>query len=562
MLQDEFILLGKHIAAGATFSSNFTLWKEAGYFDSSAETKPLLHLWSLGIEEQFYLIWPLLLWGAWRVRVNLFIVVLSVAILSFSMNLREVHQDAIATFYSPQTRFWELLAGSLLSYGMLYAKSPRFFDNNQIAKRLSNFISLIGILLLLVGACFIRKGVPFPGWLALMPVLAAMLLILAGPDAWCNRKILSNKVLVWFGLISFPLYLWHWPLLSFARIVQSETPSFTIRAMAVLISVILGWLTFSFVEKPIRYSNHKLLSAQTLCVCLGVVGIIGFFVYKGNFYSDLINKQVNEKLDIVEYAQRCNQGTINPIIVSGCLLQKDDGKNTIALIGDSHAGHLFSGLSQRVASSDGVALFNFNCAAPFINVSTGVSSDKTVRENSYKSINKALEYAANQENIDTVVLAHHPECSYKDAIDKSNPSKLIFKDVISDGLRRTLDYLVGKSKNVVIVLDNPTLPIDPKQCVNRPFRIELKDNQCSFSREIFDRDSAVVEYNNIVKSVLKDFPEVAVVDLSEDLCDKETCYLSKGGKLLYEDGSHLSYSGSKFVAPSIINAVQRARGNI
>ena len=116
LLADEYKQLGKHIAAGAGFVSNLILWSESGYFDIAAETKPLLHLWSLGIEEQFYIAWPVLLWAAWKKKFNLFTISLALFFVSFGLNLSKYRVDGVADFYSPQTRFWELLAGSLLAY--------------------------------------------------------------------------------------------------------------------------------------------------------------------------------------------------------------------------------------------------------------------------------------------------------------------------------------------------------------------------------------------------------------------------------------------------------------
>ena len=209
LLADEYKQLGKHIAAGAGFISNFTLWNEAGYFDNSADTKPLLHLWSLGIEEQFYIVWPLLLWFAWKRKFNLLTITIVVAIASFVLNIKGIKHDMVATFYSPQTRFWELLSGSLLAWVTLYKKdsfanvkhkvdwwlSRIVYSEKQGAdgKTLSKVLSFIGLLLLVYGFWIINKELSFPGKWALVPVLGAVLIIIAGSKAWVNRTILSNN---------------------------------------------------------------------------------------------------------------------------------------------------------------------------------------------------------------------------------------------------------------------------------------------------------------------------------------------------------------------------------
>lgn len=125
LLADDYKQLGKHMAAGAGFASNIVLWNESGYFDKAAETKPLLHLWSLGIEEQFYIVWPLLLWFAWKSRFNLLAMTFSVVAVSFVLNVRGIRTDAVAAFYSPQTRFWELLVGSVLAWLTLHKRNVK-----------------------------------------------------------------------------------------------------------------------------------------------------------------------------------------------------------------------------------------------------------------------------------------------------------------------------------------------------------------------------------------------------------------------------------------------------
>src|SRR5262249_5222476 len=173
LLADEYKQLGKHIAAGAGFVSNIVSWNEAGYFDNSAETKPLLHLWSLGIEEQFYIVWPLLLWLAWKRKFNLLTITILVAVVSFYLNAKGIKEDAVATFYSPQTRFWELFCGSLLAWFPVYKKGAYDTIKTKLdgwlatavyrekpepdGKTLSNVLSFVGLLLLVYGFWRIEK---------------------------------------------------------------------------------------------------------------------------------------------------------------------------------------------------------------------------------------------------------------------------------------------------------------------------------------------------------------------------------------------------------------------
>ena len=314
MIAEELNQLGKQIAAGAFFFTNFLLRGEAGYFDQSAEYKPLLHLWSLGIEEQFYIFWPLLVWLAWKSKINLLTLTFIIVLVSFYLNIHRITIDPVGTFYLPQTRFWELLCGSVLAKLVITPAIPprirRFlnrgvFHNSSkyFSETLCHLYSLLGILLLTLGFFMFDSTMVYPGFWAIIPVISTMLIIIAGPRAWINRNILSHKFLIWFGLISFPLYLWHWPLISFSWIIVGEAPSTIVRLGVIVLSVALALLTTQLIEKPFRYGNSR-IRLKTLCLCAGIaiVGLSGLVLNHANLSNSHNFKDLAIKREGFEYA--------------------------------------------------------------------------------------------------------------------------------------------------------------------------------------------------------------------------------------------------------------------
>jgi peptidoglycan/LPS O-acetylase OafA/YrhL len=271
----EFKALGKHVLGAATFISNFLLWNESGYFDRIAESKPLLHLWSLGIEEQYYIFWPLILSIAWRYKRSLPVVIFSIGTASFLFSLLELKVHPVATFYSPVTRMWELMIGSALAYVFTVRVGRRCPSDAVI----SMFLSPIGAILLLTGFLSITAGRSFPGWWATLPTFGSVLLIAGGSGSWVNRWLLSNRWMVLVGKISYPLYLWHWPLLSFAQILYAGSPPLAVKIFLLLAAFLLAWITFRFIERPIRYGDRMSSATMPLVAIAVVIALMGAFIY-------------------------------------------------------------------------------------------------------------------------------------------------------------------------------------------------------------------------------------------------------------------------------------------
>ena len=275
MLPAPYAALSRDVAASAAFAANIALLLQSGYFDIESAKKPLLHLWSLGIEEQFYLFWPLILMLAARQRWSLRWVAVAIAVASFVLNVALIGSDPVATFYLPFTRAWELLAGAVLACGW------NRIDQSEAA---GNRRAIAGVVLIVAAAAMLNVHRAFPGWWALLPV-AGSALLLSAQASWINRAVLSWPPMVWIGLISYPLYLWHWPLLVMFAIIKFEPLTLIDRELILLSSALLAWGTYWFIERPFRFGRPVPIKAASLAGAMAVVAIAGVIVVEGRGFD-------------------------------------------------------------------------------------------------------------------------------------------------------------------------------------------------------------------------------------------------------------------------------------
>lgn len=361
----EYKAVGKHALAGSFFVSNFAFWQEAGYFDASAVEKPLLHLWSLAIEEQFYMFWPLVLVVLHRVGQpkRIWIAALLLASLAFNLWLVRL-DDPNPAFYNPLGRFWEMMMGAFLA-----ASRPAPGTTVQHAGARVQWLSTAGVVLMAAVMVKLDPERRFPGGWAFAATLATCLMIAAGPRGWFNRYVLSSKPMVWIGLISYPLYLWHWPLLAYPHIENGGVPPALHQVGWVLLAVLLAWLTYRLVETPIRFGHWRQWRFTTVALSAGVAmtGLTGFTIYKQDGQPERLQRlaanqpgQDGTPEQIQALLKTLSSKGGRPAIIEGwrdgdCMLDYklpashykpfcvEQKRPLVFLWGDSHAGSLYPG---------------------------------------------------------------------------------------------------------------------------------------------------------------------------------------------------------------------------
>lgn len=528
LLAPEYENLGKHVAASTTFVPNFSLWGEAGYFDSAAELKPLLHLWSLGIEEQFYIFWPLLVSLLWRRGLSIPKLLIFISVLSFSVNIASTFTVPIAAFYSPLSRFWELMIGAGLSY--LSRQNPQFLT------RYANTRSVAGVCLMTFCTMVLSTQRAFPGWWALLPTVGAALVISAGRESWLNRKLLSSPPLVWIGKISYPLYLWHWPLISMAWIVGDGSPPARVRIGLVCLAFALAAVTYQFVEKPIqRDQRNAWIRVRHICASMFVVGLCGAWLYYSNGFRF---RTIEGNPAGFDYDLASDEGFFK------CFLNEDekppfnslcDGARSgfsrplVLIWGDSHAQSLALGLLEQSKLHDfDLARFTASACPPIIGFE--VTSRPQCR-----LINQTVADKIKQLRPQTVLLSafwylYNGHEGY---------SKLDY-----DKLRATITFLKQQQiSNIILVGQLPTFLIDEPKVGNRTFVSGRVD------RTFYKFNYASAAVNNDLRSFAIE-SQVNFLSPLDIVCNDQGCLISTSRTAqvpLAWDYGHLTKAGANFV---------------
>ena len=566
---DEYKMLAKLIMGGTSFSANFVLWKQAGYFDSAAETKPLLHLWSLAIEEQFYIVWPLVLQWVWRLPKTLILrIIVGLSVISLLFSLWLVRHDTVADFYSPLSRFWELSIGSLMAFS-------RQQTSVGFIKRHQNLLAGLGLCLILTALFALDRHASFPGAWALLPTVGAVCLMLAGTGnqtAWLNQHVLANPLMIWIGLISYPLYLWHWPLLTFAHIAESSLPDPSIRLSMLAISVILAWVSYRFIELPVRASRGQASRrwVVALSIALLMVFLAGWLISSQHgFKFRTLSRLDGDVTTMVLGADRdtlLNEcGLAEPAKTLKWEFCKSSSGQQVAryvVIGDSKAEALFYGLARESKPVDGILIGS---------VGAPDASKDPLSANQQKN-RIALETVVNNPNLERVYLVKALRTLFKTNQETGfiEPEAEEKYTHLLSSYSQAIKKLEDAGKIVVFVVDNPTLP-DPHSCIsggmtssellNKVFR-RKPNPKCQLTYS--DHLEGTKAYRQFISRLQQQHPNLVVYDPATLLCDTKNNLCtpqSKTGQYFYSYSDHISDYANSLIARELKGAKKGARLN-
>ena len=533
LLPEDLDRLGESTISVAVFGSNLYFWQIAGYFTPEAHEMPLLHTWSLAVEEQFYILWPVVLSGLMFFKSRRLLVAAFGAAFICSIALNEwlIQRDSIsAAFYLAPARAWELLLGAAL----VLNGSGSFGNRTQ-----RNLLSTIGLALIAYAVFVFDKDTPFPGVYALLPCAGTALLILTGKDQGSFvSKFLSTRLLVFIGLISYSLYLWHWPLISYFTYLnfRAPTPGETIVMVAACFA--LSILSWKFVELPFRKKRHKgIESSQVVwrgAVAVLVTLLVGTSAVASSGFPKRLNDEalavVNQPSALHPTARECLAGPRANEPLPGCLLgdHSDTRKYQVVLWGDSHAAH-FMPTIEKLAEEGGWIARQMTMAgcAPLLG-----GSARSERYRLCPEFNRnVVEELASNEHIRLVVLA---------ARWMSHEPRIV-------ELPDTLARLEQLGKFSIVMGQIPEADFAPNRCLALAHWYDRQTGDCDIDK-FGSRMSRVSDQTKYLLELQEHYEHLDVFNPLDHLCDDRRCFTQFGDRSLYFDNNHLNPDGAVHIA--------------
>ena len=528
------------------FSSNVLLFIKSGYFDSVSQLKPFLHTWSLAVEEQYYILFPILLIMFWKLGKNATLFFLSVLfIISLLLSEWLLNYDSKANFYLLPSRAWELLAGSIAA----------FIAQKRSIKK-NNILALVGLSAIFFSIFLYDEKTPSPSFYTVIPVLGVVLLILFGSRETLVARFLGAKPLVWIGLLSYSIYLWHQPLLSFLRhSVLGEPSNFQYLFTNILI-ILVSYFSWKYIERPFRNKgkfNRKFIFTGSIIILL-IAGSLGLLGHKEMGYPSRLDPET-QSISMGSFDKNPNQSScfyLNKFdtLKDACLLGVKKGVTpSIALVGDSYGDHLAFSLDEALKLK-GMTAYNFSFIGCF---------PVDFRQNSSQFSNnlcfeKITNFLNSNKNIETIIISYR----WTGIIDtfgfgNKTSSKVAqnenLNQVRANIVARKIENFVGFSKKLILVYPVPEPGMDvPIYTVKRRM-LGDKDFILQVPYELFEaRYKAVYTAFNSIKANIK---HIYPSNLYCEPNRSKKCKTVLNGQSLYWDHNHLSNYGASLLMPSI-----------
>lgn len=575
MSPGSFQEFSESLAAVSVFSSNFYFWLQSGYFDTASEIKPLLHTWSLAVEEQFYVLFPALLLILVGFRQRAYWLVFGIGfVASLMLVTQDWGFDESAQFYLLPFRAWELLLGSLCSLFLL-GKAP--------ISKFSNLISSVG-LLLIVGSVFLYdRFTPFPSLYTLAPTVGTALIILSSDHGTITGRILKHPVSVFIGLTSYSAFLWHQPVFVFARLANADEPSAAEFAVLIMIVFLLAYVSLRFVEAPFRnkkyFSRAQIMGAFAACsLIVAATGAYGTMTASSDIFSEKTSKLYGVMRPakfsgiVDDEGRNCSNREIQDL----CIIKGRSSSNWV-VIGDSHARVLTQALLEELRGIGADLSEMSTTGCPFVPghkvTIFGVPNKKCTIEFNNERMKYLLDLPPSNIVIQSRLsfyLGLGPLKNGQGFVGKDYQYLLDIGAGLSDSQRveEVGDAIIDgygklqKAGHTLILV----MPV-PSHGWHVPNRVDKQVRSGYSTKEImvinaldFDvvltRSSAARGMLSEVKNVVSD--GVILVDPAELFCNsflKNKCVSSTTTDVLYADGDHLSEFGNKLLASKIISAV-------